>query len=167
MFMGHLGIALGAKGWRRDIALPLLCVAAVLPDLIDFTLEGAGHPQGAGLWTHSLGAMVGYACVFAAPYALATRNYLSAFALGAVAASHVLADLITSRLTLWQGGPTAGLHLYAHKHADIALECVVIVAGWLLYGRNLSPRLRRSGRSLAMVLVLVLVEGVTAFVKFS
>jgi hypothetical protein len=167
MFMGHLGVALGAKGTRRDVSLLLLCIAAVLPDLIDFALEGAGHADGAGLWTHSLTAMLIYAVAFFAAYALMTHRYVAALIVGMVAASHVLLDLITSRVTLWRNGPVAGFHLYAHKDWDVLLEMAVIVAGWYVYGRSLKPERRWSGAAWTILVVLIAMESVTLMVNFS
>lgn len=167
MFMGHLGIALGAKGFRRDISLTLLCLAAVGPDLVDFALEGNGHANGAGLWTHSLLAMLSYAAILFAAYAFTTHNYKAALVVGLVAASHVLVDLITSHMILWQGGPPLGLHLYLHRFADLLLESAVVLVGWLLYLRTLPGKHRVSIASVAILLVLLAMQGVMATMKIS
>jgi hypothetical protein len=167
MFMGHLGIALGAKGFRKDISLTLLCLAAVGPDLVDFALEGSGRANGAGLWTHSLLAMLCYAAIFFAAYAFTTHNYRAALVVGIVAASHVLVDLITSHMVLWQGGPPLGLHLYLHRLVDLLLESTVVLVGWLWYLKTLPQNRRISVPSVAILLVLLAMQGVMATMKIS
>lgn len=168
MFMGHLGIALGAKGARPELPLLLLSVAATAPDLIDFTLEGLGHRQGAGLWTHSLPAMAAYGLLFSGAYLLAHRRAVAAaLLLGLVACSHVLTDLITSRITLWRSGPVVGLHLYGHLYWDLLLECCVIVLGWVWYGRSLPETRRRTVANYALLAVLLAMQALTLIVRFS
>lgn len=167
MFMGHLGIALGAKGFRRDISLVLLCLAAVGPDLIDFAIEGSKNTTGAGLWTHSLLAMFCYAVILFAVYALTTHQYKAALVLGFVAASHVLVDLITSRMVIWPGGPPLGLHLYLHRLADLLLESTVVLVGWLWYLQTLPGKRRLSISSVAILLVLLAMQGVMATMNVS
>jgi hypothetical protein len=167
MFMGHLGIALGAKGTRKDIGLLLLCLVAVGPDLIDFSLEGAGYPQGAGLWTHSLASMLCYGLVLFTIYSLTTRQYGAALLVGAVAVSHVLVDLITSHMVLLPGGAPHGLHLYLHRWADLILESSVVFAGWIWYIRTLPEMRRISLGSVAILLVLLTMQGVMATMHIS
>lgn len=167
MFMGHLGIALGAKGFRKDVSLIPLCLAAVAPDLIDFAMEGSGHPKGAGLWTHSLAAMVCYAVAVFAICIFFTHDGEAAALLGSVAASHVLVDLITSRMVLWPGGPPLGLHLYLHRWADLLLESAVVLGGWGWYLRTLPEKRRLSVPSIAILLLLLTMQGVMATMDIS
>ena len=166
MFMGHLGVALGAKGARKDVSLLLLCLAAVAPDLIDFTAM-VRYPNGAGLWTHSIAAMVAYAVLFFAAYFITTRKTDAALIVGAVAASHVLLDLITSHMVLWQGGPPLGLHLYLQRLADLCLESAVVLAGWLWYVRSLAPQRRYSVASVSILVILLAMQGLMAMVKIA
>ena len=166
MFMGHLGVALAAKGIRKEVSLALLCVAAVAPDLIDFAIPGnSGH--GAGLWSHSIVAMFGYGFIFALVYRLTNHPTAEAALVGSVAASHVLLDLVTSRMVLWNGGPPLGLHLYMHRYADLSLECLVILLGWLWYVRTLPQQRTLSFPSIAILLVLWAMQGVMATMNVS
>ena len=167
MFMGHLGIALGSKGARKNISLLLLCLVAVGPDLIDFTLEGAGRAQGGGLWTHSIAAMLCYGFGLFVIYSLATRDYKSALLVGGVAASHVLVDLITSHMVLWRGGSPHGLHLYMHRWTDLVLESLVVLAGWTWYIQTLPEKRRISLGSIAILLVLLAMQGFMATMNIS
>lgn len=166
MFMGHLGIALGAKSMRKEVSLLLLCVAATAPDLVDFTLMSR-YPGGAGLWSHSLVAMFGYAILFFSFYKLTLHRTTTALLLGVVAASHVLLDLITSRMVLWPGGSPMGMHLYLRRYADLCLESAVVLAGWLLYARSIPQQRRSSLPSVAILLVLLAMQGFMATVKIT
>ena len=74
----------------------------------------------------------------------ATRDGTRAAAVGGAVFSHVLADLLTSRLPAWPGGPTVGLHLYRFDAVDVALEAAVVLVGWALYRRSLTPVQRRT-----------------------
>jgi hypothetical protein len=159
VFMGHLGIALGAKGQRSEISLLVLCIAATLPDLIDFPLMGLGYSEGAGLWTHSVAALVCYGVAFGLGYLLITRDVTSSLVLGAVASSHVLVDFLTSRMVLWRGGPALGLHLYVSPIFDFILEGSVIGAGWWLYTMTLKKRSRFAAASIAILLILLAMQG--------
>lgn len=161
MYTGHLGIALAAKGTRSGVSLWLLGVAALAPDLIDFSLQAMGYPDG-GLWTHSLPASLGFGLVFLLLGLAISHNLASGLVVGVVALSHVLLDLMTSRIRLWPGGPTAGLHWYRRPMVDFAIEAALVIGGWLLYGRSL-PRTRRfSPAALAMLLVLLVLQAYMA-----
>ncbi len=165
--MGHLGIALGAKGMRPEVSLLLLSTAAVAPDLIDLSLQGAGRVDGAGLWTHSLlAAALSSLAVFVA-YRATTRNTAGAALVAIVTASHLLADLITSHMVLWPGGKAYGLHLYLHRWGDLTLECAVIVAGWLLYTRTLPSARRHSPTALGIPSVLLATQSLVAILNVS
>ena len=166
MFMGHLGVALAAKGVRKEVSLALLCVAAVAPDLIDFAVP-ARHGHGVGLWSHSIAAMLGYGFLFFLVYRLRKHSLAEAVLVGSVAASHVLLDLVTSRMVLWNGGPPVGLHLYMHRYADLLLECLVILLGWLWYVRTLPQQRKVSLPSIAILLVLWVMQGVMATMNVS
>ena len=114
MFMGHLGTRSAQKGAREHISLPSLCLVAIGPNLVDFSLERSGHSQGAGLWTHSLASMLCYAVILFTGYSVITQRYEAALLLGLIAGSHVLADLITSHRVLWPGGPRSACTFYLH-----------------------------------------------------
>lgn len=159
MFMGHLGIALGAKGLRPEINLGVLCVAAVAPDLVDFAWLSTGRPNGTGLWTHSFTAMLAQAVVFGLVYVLLTRRVADSLVAGAVAGSHVAVDLLTSRMTMWPGGSPMGLHLYVWPRTDFLLEGGVILAGWWLYSRSLQAARRFTWASFTILVVLLVLQG--------
>jgi hypothetical protein len=160
MYTGHIGIALAARGARRDLSLWLLCIAALMPDLIDFApIPGRGDTSG---WTHSLPGMLGFGVVFFALGRLTARSLAAAVLTALTACSHVLADLLTSRLTLWPGGPVAGLRLYRHPALDFSLEAAVVLVGWWLYSRTLPPVRRLSPASFAIPMLLLALQGFLA-----
>ena len=130
-------------------------------------MEGSGHIKGAGLWTHSLPAMACYAVAVFAICIFFTHDRKSAFLLGIVAASHVLVDLITSHMVLWPGGPPLGLHLYLHRWADLFLESAVVLAGWGWYLRTVPVKRRLSVPSIAILLLLLTMQGVMATMDVS
>jgi len=160
MYTGHIGIALAVRGTRQDLSPWLLCFAALMPDLIDFAARAIEVDT--GLCTHSLPGMLGFGVVFFGIGWLAVRSVAAGLLTGLTACSHVLADLLTSRLTLWSGGPVVGLHLYLHPGLDFALEITVVLAGWWLYGRTLPPSRRFSPASFAMLALLMALQGFLA-----
>jgi len=160
MYTGHIGIALAVRGARHDLSLWLLCVAALMPDLIDFAAQAVKVDT--SLWTHTLAGMLGFGVVFLGLGWLAARSVAAGLLTGITACSHVLADLVTSRLTLWSGGPVAGLHLYLHPGLDFVLEAAVVLGGWYLYGHTLPASRRFSLASFAMLALLLALQGFLA-----
>ena len=143
MYMGHLGVALAAKGIRASVPLWVLVAAALASDLLDAGAALAGLAGGAVYpWTHSLPGALLIGLGAALAYAAATRDGAGAGVVGAAAFSHVPADLLTSRIAAWPGGPPVGLHLYRYDAVDFALEASVVVAGWWLYRRSLAEEAR-------------------------
>jgi hypothetical protein len=165
MYTGHIGIALGAKGIQKHLSLWLLCLAALMPDLIDFSAQLVRSDT--SLWTHTLPGMIASAAIFFAAGWIVTRSVILGVVTGIVACSHVLADLLTSRLTLWPGGPISGLHWYLHPLLDFGLEAVLVLGGWLLYGRSLPKSRRFSTASFAMLILLLALQGYMATLGIS
>ncbi|HVZ47270.1 MAG TPA: hypothetical protein VG916_00675 [Gemmatimonadaceae bacterium] len=141
MITGHVGVAYGLRAWRRDASLLALLVAAVLPDILDVGYAAAGFCSPAGLYSHSLPAAGLLAALTLAVAAVWTRNTGVALVMAAAVLLHVPADWITGFKYLWAGGPIVGLVLYLHAWLDLALEVVVVAAGWRLLRRD--PRAPR------------------------
>ena len=160
MFLGHYGVALGAKGARNELPLGLLLLAAAAPDIVDPVLTAMRVH--ADVYTHSLPAMAAYAVMFGVVARALGFGWPTAAWLAGVAASHVLTDYLTSRIMTWPGGPLLGLHLYARPWADFALEAGVILAGWLIYRRALAPQRRNSIVSFSIPVVLIGLEAAVA-----
>ncbi len=159
MVAGHLGIALGARRVSTTLPLWLMILAAQAPDWIDAARCAAGARNVAsGLWSHSLPAIAITATLFAAAWALSGGRGSGSFLLAALVTSHVLADYITGSKPTWPGGPVIGFALYSHPLLDLAVEVGVVVAGWLLYRRSLSPSARSSPLVLAALAIMLFLQ---------
>jgi LexA-binding, inner membrane-associated putative hydrolase len=142
MYIGHVGVALGAKRLRASIGLLALLLATYAPDWVDAGLCLAGVYNPVGMLSHSIPVVVLLALVAFALYAVKTRDWAGAIIVAGVVVSHMLLDWITGYKSTWPGGPMIGLRLYDHPTADFILEGVVIVIGAVLYRRTLPSRLR-------------------------
>ena len=165
MYTGHIGLALGAKGFQRQVNLWLLCIAASAPDLVDFSAQMFRIDT--SLWTHTLPGMAGAAVLFFAVGWVLTRSVIASVVTGLLAASHMTADLLTSRLRLWPGGPVAGLHWYLRPTLDFSIETFIVLVGWLLYGRSLPASKRFSPASIAIVVILLALQAYMATLNIS
>ena len=140
MYIGHVGVALGAKRLRASIGLFALLVATYAPDWVDAGLCLGGVYSPAGVLSHSIPVVALLALVGFALYALKTRDWPGAIIVAGVVVSHMLLDWITGYKSTWPGAGMIGLRLYDHPIADFILEAVVIVIGVVLYRRTLPPR---------------------------
>lgn len=155
MYAGHIGIALGARRARDDVPLWLLVLAAQGCDWADVVFGDFDHLPHAELWSHSLLA-VAIGALLTGLLALAiARTRGAALLVAAVYLSHIAADYVTGHKPTWAGGPRIGLALYGHAVADFALECAIVVGGWLLYRGSL-PRGARRGTLLSLLLAALL-----------
>jgi hypothetical protein len=142
VYLGHVGIALGAKGMRPGIALLVLLLATYAPDWVDAGLCVMGAYDPRGMFSHSFPAVALLGAFAVAAYGLHARDPVGGLIVGAVIVSHGLLDLITGYKPTWPGGPMIGLGLYRQPLADLVVESVVIAIGVLLYRRTLPPRSR-------------------------
>jgi hypothetical protein len=157
-----LGVALAAKGLRREEHLATLIVASIATDLIvsGLALGGVGLPV--ILNPHSISGTLLLGAVFGVIVFAATRSGRRAVFVGLVVLSHTLADYITSYLPTWPGGPKFGLYLYRYPIVDLVIECAVIFAGWWLYRRGLEPKVRNSWATWVMLTVLLACQALFA-----
>ncbi len=142
MYLGHVAVALGAKGVRPRIALIALLVAAYAPDWMDSGLCIVGAYDPRGMLSHSFGAIGVLAALGIVAYASNTRDFVSALVVGGVVVSHMLLDWVTGYKPTWPGGPMIGLRLYGRPALNLIVEGLVIFAGVMLYRRSLPPRTR-------------------------
>jgi membrane-bound metal-dependent hydrolase YbcI (DUF457 family) len=140
MYIGHVGAALAAKRVRTSIGLLALLVATYTPDWVDggLCLAGSYNP----MLSHSVPAVVLFAIIGFALYALATRDWTAALVVAGVILSHLLLDWVTGSKPAWPGGPMIGFGLYNHPIADFFVEGALIVIGAMLYARTLPLRQR-------------------------
>ncbi len=162
MYLGHVGVALGAKGMKRDIPLLALLVATYAPDWVDSGLCLAGAYNPSGMMSHSFPA-VAILCAIALIACRFTRKDLaSGLIVAGVIVSHMLLDWITGYKPTWPGGPMIGFRLYDHPLADLILESVVIVIGVSLYRRSMPGRSSPWIHLATMFAVLIVMQiGVT------
>lgn len=155
MYAGHLGVALAAKGLRREEPLAVLVVASIATDLVvsGLALGGVGLPV--ILNPHSIPGTLALCLAFGAIVFAITRSGQRAVFVGLVVVFHTLADYVTSSLPSWPGGPQFGLYLYRFPIVDLVIECAVIFAGWWVYRRGLAAKARNSWATWAILAVLL------------
>lgn len=158
MYVGHVGIALGAKRLRPTVWLPALLVAATACDVVQVALGFVGLEDSDQVYSHSVPAALAIAGALALAYYAVTARAADARLVGAIALSHLPADYLTGQKLLWPGGPEVGLLLYDRHVLDFALETAVITAGWAGYRRTLSRRRRHSLLMWAVLGMLVLAQ---------
>lgn len=160
MYLGHVALGLGARRAAPGVALAALLIAPIVPDLGDVALHLVGLHGTLG-YTHTVPAAVALAvAVTALGWALSGRR--AGLVLGALAATHVPLDYVTSRLAVTTGGPVIGLGLYGTPWLDLAVESVVIVAGWAVYRAGLPADRRGRPAVLAMPAVMLAFQAVWA-----
>ncbi|HUQ99214.1 MAG TPA: metal-dependent hydrolase [Gemmatimonadaceae bacterium] len=142
MYIGHVGAALAAKRVRKSIGLLVLLVATYTPDWVDTGLCVVRRYNDDQLYSHSIPAVLLFALIAFALYALVSRDAKGALVVGAVILSHMFLDWITGYKPTWAGGPMIGLRLYDHPMADFVIEALVIALGAALYARTLPARAR-------------------------
>lgn len=155
MYAGHLGVALAAKGLRREEPLATLIVASIATDLIVAGLDIGGVDVPEGLSPHSIPGTLALGLAFGAIVFAFTRSGRRAAFVGLVVLLHTLADYVTSYIPTWPGGPRLGLFLYRFPIADLVIECAVILAGWWVYRRGLATEVRNSWATWAILTVLL------------
>jgi membrane-bound metal-dependent hydrolase YbcI (DUF457 family) len=150
MFIGHNAIGFASKPAAQRTSLGVLMAAPMLPDLLwpIFLLLGIEHvriQRGATRWTpldftdypwsHSLLMVLVQATVFAGGYWLFSRYTRGAMIVALGVISHWVFDFITHRpdLPLWPHGPRAGLGVWNHPMATIAIEAALFAISIMLY----------------------------------
>jgi LexA-binding, inner membrane-associated putative hydrolase len=182
MFIGHFGVALGAKRLVPTVSLGTLIFAAEFLDLIwpIFLLLGLEHVRIAPGITkvslfdfydypisHSLITVLGWSIVVGGGHFVLRRNRAAAIMLVIAVLSHWVLDFVTHRpdLPLWPTGPKVGLGIWNSWTASIVTETFVFAAGLLMYMRKTRSR-DRVGEyafwSLATFLVLGWISSLVA-----
>jgi hypothetical protein len=138
MYEGYFGAALATKGIERRIPTIAALVAAVGFDLF---------PPAHWLAVAPLAAF--------AVYAMARRRWHDrrmAVTMCALALSHLVFDFVTG-VQLWPGATFVGLfdRVPHFRLVDLAIEGALVVVGWALYRRVLSPPARQRWETKAML----------------
>jgi len=175
MFIGHFGLALGAKRAAPSVSLAALFVACELADIIWPVLVIAGVERVAvqpGItaftpldfisypYSHSLVMLCMWALAFGGVYLAVTRAGVSAAAtLALLVVSHWVLDVATHRpdmpLAPWSG-TKLGLGLWNSIPGTLVVEFAIFAIGLLLFLRAAAPSTR--GRRIgfwALVAVLI------------
>lgn len=166
MYVGHVGIALGARSLRRDIPLWLLVLAAQGCDWLDVLFGQLMRVEDKSLWTHSIPSVALAAVAVGIVARLLMRSSTAALFVAAVYVSHILADYVTGYKPLFLDGRVFGLGLYGRPAIDFAIEGSIIAAGWWLYRRSAAPA-RRSDPALGALLVTLLTLQLVADTVFA
>ncbi|MDX1531502.1 MAG: hypothetical protein R3362_08245 [Rhodothermales bacterium] len=142
MYVGHVGIALAAKGLRPRLPLALLLVAAFGVDFAEVAVKAVGLDEAVPDPVETLPVALALVVGFGAFTWALQRDAPAALVVAAVALTHPLGDLLTGTIPPWPGSPEVGLDLFQHRWVDLALEMGLVFAGWGLYCRSLSPAAR-------------------------
>jgi len=159
MFIGHFGLAFGAKKASPAISLGMLFLACQFADLLWPSLLLAGIEQvaiapGATAvtpldfisypYSHSLVALILWGAIAGGVYAALRRNPgAAAVTLALLVVSHWFLDYLTHRpdMPLTMGGPErVGLGLWNSVPGTLAVELPIFGGGLLLYARSTAAR---------------------------
>lgn len=166
MYVGHVGVAIGAHGLRPTIPLWILIVASQLPDWADAAVCLSGlRATVPGMFTHSIPAVALLGAAFAIAWYLVSRDATGMLVVFVVVATHALGDYFTGIKPTWPGGPLIGLQLYRQPMLDFVLEAAVILIGWLFYRRSFPPG-KRSSRDVMLVLIVLILIQLAADIVF-
>ncbi len=176
MFIGYYAVALAAKKAAPRTSLGVQMFAAQFLDLLwpIFLLAGLEHVHiapGITAFTpldftdypisHSLLTVVGWSALVGGIFFAFVKRGRDAILVGSVVLSHWVLDWVTHRpdLPLWPGAsPKAGLGLWNHPAATLAVESARFAIGIWLYLRMTKARdgVGRWGLAITLVLVVAL-----------
>jgi hypothetical protein len=159
MFIGHFGVAFGAKRAARRVSLGTLFAACQFADLLwpSFLLLGIEHVEiRPGItvvtpldftsypYSHSLVALVMWAALFGTLYVLLNRWRLGAgVTIAALVLSHWVLDVLVHRpdMPITLGGPTRlGFGLWNSLPATLIAEFCFFTVGVWTYARETTAR---------------------------
>ena len=158
MFLGHFGVAFGAKRYAPAAGLGALFLAAQFVDLLWPTLLLLGVETVAivpGITkvtpldfqhypvSHSLVAVIGWAVLLGGAHYAMFRSARSALAIAALVASHWFLDLVVHRPDLPLAPDDAtrvGLGLWNSLPATLAVELALLAIGAWIYARTTRAR---------------------------
>ncbi len=150
MFLGHYGVALGAKRFAPRTSLGTLILAAQLADLFwpillllgiehvrilhgqlpTLRLDFISYPISHSLLTGVLGGLL-----FGLLYYRLRKDMRGAILVAALVPSHWILDFVVHipDLPLWPGGPLAGMGLWRCPSWTVAVEVFLLSAGLVVY----------------------------------
>jgi hypothetical protein len=159
MFIGHFGLAFGAKKAAPAVSLGALFAACQLADLLWPTLLLLGYERveiqpGVTRFTplnfvsypysHSLVALCVWGVAFGAIYTALRRARVSAFlTIALLVVSHWMLDYVTHRPDMpitMRGADRVGLGLWNSIPGTLAVEAAIFSIGLAVYLRETAPR---------------------------
>jgi hypothetical protein len=158
LFIGHYGVAFGAKAAAPKTSLGTLCIAAQLADLLWPVLLLTGvervviQPGATSVtpldftyypYSHSLLAIFLWALVFCIVYQLLRHYRPGAVVVGLLVISHWMLDALVHRpdLPLYPGGGRfIGLGLWSSLPGTLVVELSIFAIGVWLYVRSTVSR---------------------------
>lgn len=175
MFIGHFGLAFGAKRVAPSVSLGTFFLACEFADLLWPTLLVLGLEQveidpGNTLMTplnfvsypysHSLVMLLLWSALFAVVYRVAMRSRpAAAMTVAALVFSHWLLDALTHRpdMPITIGGATkVGLGLWNYPGTELAIESAIFIIGAAFY-LNTTRAKDRAGTIGLYALIVVMV----------
>ena len=166
MYTGHVAIALGVRGVRRDLPLWVLVAASQGCDWMEMLFDATGVRRQASLWSHAVPFVLVTAGAAAIVAGLWKRSVGAALVVLGVYLSHPVADLVTGLKPLWVGGPPVGLHFIERPVPDVIAQSILCVIGWALYSRSFHPGRAHRLVTLAPLVVLLWLQGVSDLVVY-
>lgn len=175
VFVGHFGVAFGAKRVAPRVSLGMLFLAGQFLDLLWPTLLLAGAERvriAPGITTvtpldfeyypisHSLLAVAGWAVLVGGSHFLLRQQGRAALVMGALVLSHWVLDLLVHRpdLPLMPGDSTlVGLGAWSSLPLTLLLELPLFALGVGLYARATVAKDRQGSWALWSLVVLLLV----------
>jgi len=161
MYTGHVAIALGARGVRRDVPLPVLVLAAQACDWVELVVHPFTPRTFTDVYSHAFPFIVAPALAATAAVWLWKRSAGAALTVALLYLSHPLLDFVTGFKPLWSGGPSMGLQVIAHPGLDFIVQSVVCLIGVAIYRRSLPQPRRRGWSAAAPLLLLVTLQGLS------
>jgi hypothetical protein len=150
VFLGHYGVALGAKRLAPKTSLGTLILAAQLADLLwpillllgmehvrivhgqvpTLNLDFVSYPI-----THSLLTGIFGGVLFGVLYYLLRKDVRGAIVVAVLVPSHWVLDFLVHvpDLPLWPGGPLVGLGLWRSVPWTLVVESCFFIAGLVIY----------------------------------
>ena len=161
MYAGHVAIALGVRGVRRDLPLWVLVLASQACDWVELVVHPFAPRTFTDVYSHAYPFVLVYALVAAALVWVWKRSASAALTVLLVYLSHPVADFITGYKPLWLGGPNLGLQVVAHPGVDFAVQGLVCFLGFAIYWRSLPATRRRHLSAVLPLLLLLTLQGLS------
>ena len=158
MYAGHVAIALGARGVRRDLPLWVLVLAVQACDWVELATHRLTPPGAPDLYSHAFPFVMVAAMIAAGVVWVWKRSTGAAVTVLVLYLSHPFADYFTAHKPLWLGGPSVGLDLIDRPLADFIVQAALCVIGAALYRRSLPPARRRRIAAAAPLVVLLVLQ---------